>query len=113
MKKRVQFPSIYTPRIKWSCSPNVYQFWVVKTYAEIPGEPTLNVTGEYRIPFVYAEYQQDMRRFLTEVILDAQFSLACKYCQLVRTNASKNKRAQAEFDVIKEWNEKAKAEIET
>jgi hypothetical protein len=80
--------------------------WRITASAEIPGDPDLIVTGEYRLPHVYAERVQGLRYFLSEIVRDAEVSLTCKYNLLVRKHAAKNKHAQAALAVITDWQTK-------
>jgi len=96
----------YVPRISWECHENNYGFWVVNAYAEIPGDATLEVSGEYRIPFTYAKRVQGIGFYMKEIVREAEISLSYKYNMLVRKHAHKNKHAQAALDTITEWQDK-------
>lgn len=94
----------YLPRIVWECE-NLYHrgYWIVSASAEIPGDSSLVVSGQYHIPHVYAERPPGLAYYLKEVVRDAEVSLTSKYNLLVRKHAHKNKHAHAALAVITEW----------
>uniref|UniRef100_A0AB39CEB9 Uncharacterized protein n=1 Tax=Pseudomonas phage HRDY3 TaxID=3236930 RepID=A0AB39CEB9_9VIRU len=82
-----------------------YSYWIITAHAHIPGNASLCVFGEYRLPLLRVA-KLGMRSCLEEIVRDAEVSLSHKYNTLVRKHAPKNKRAQAALDMITEWQDK-------